>query len=79
VNLSSPTNATIADSQGVSTVVDDEPRISNSDVSEKEGKKNQTTLFTFTVTLSTAYEQAVTVSYRTPDGTAATSNSDYPE
>src|SRR5439155_13121556 len=28
VNLSSPTNATIADGQGVGTIVDDEPRIS---------------------------------------------------
>ena len=27
VNLSSPTNATIADGQGVGTIVDDEPRI----------------------------------------------------
>ncbi|HYH66736.1 MAG TPA: FG-GAP-like repeat-containing protein, partial [Urbifossiella sp.] len=49
VNLSSPTNAAIADGQGVGTIVDDEPRISISDVSQKEGKKNQTTLFTFTV------------------------------
>ena len=77
VNLSSPTNATIADGQGVGTIVDDEPRISISDVTKKEGKKNQTTLFTFTVTLSAAYDQPVTMSFRTVDGTATTSDSDY--
>ncbi|HZL89234.1 MAG TPA: Calx-beta domain-containing protein, partial [Pirellulaceae bacterium] len=42
-----------------------------------EGKRGQTTLFTFTVTLSTAYDQPVTVSYKTTDGTATTSNNDY--
>ena len=77
VNLSSPTNATIADGQGVGTIVDDEPRISISDVTKKEGKKNQTTLFTFTVTLSAAYDQAVTMSFRTVNGTAKTSDNDY--
>jgi ELWxxDGT repeat protein len=77
VNLSSPTNATIADGQGVGTIVDDEPRISISDVSKKEGKKGQTTSFTFTVTLSAAYDQAVTMSFRTTDGTAKTSDIDY--
>ena len=77
VNLSSPTNATIADGQGVGTIVDDEPRISISDVTKTEGKKNQTTLFTFTVTLSAAYDQPVTMSFRTVDGTATTSDNDY--
>ncbi len=77
VNLSSPTNATIADSQGVATIVDDEPRISVSDVTKKEGKKNRTTLFTFTVTLSAAYDQPVTMSYSTVNGTATTSDNDY--
>jgi len=57
--------------------VDDEPRISIGTVSKKEGKKNQTTLFTFTVTLSAAYDQAVTMSFRTADGTAKTSDNDY--
>jgi hypothetical protein len=77
VNLSGPTNATIADGQGVGTILDDEPRISISDVSKKEGKKNQTTQFTFTVTLSAAYDQPVSVSFRTSDGTAKTSDQDY--
>ncbi len=77
VNLSSPTNATIADGQGVGTILDDEPRITISDVSKKEGKKNQTTQFTFTVTLSAAYDQPVTMSFKTSDGTAKTSDNDY--
>jgi hypothetical protein len=77
VNLSGATNATIADSQGAGTIVDDEPRISISDVTKAEGKKGQTTLFTFTVTLSAAYDQPVTMSYRTVDGTATKSDGDY--
>jgi hypothetical protein len=77
VNLSGATNAVIADGQGAGTIVDDEPRISICDVSMKEGKKGQTTSFTFTVTLSAAYDQVVTLSFRTADGTAKTSDSDY--
>jgi hypothetical protein len=74
VNLSSPTNATVADGQGVGTIVDDEPRVSISDVSKAEGKQGQTTLFTFTVTLSAAYDESVTMSFKTTNGTA---NNDY--
>ena len=77
VNLSSPTNATIADGQGVGTILDDEPRVSIGDVTRHEGKKNQTTLFTFTVTLSVAYDQPVTMSFRTANGTATTADGDY--
>src|SRR5205823_4399288 len=77
VNLSNLNYGVIADSQGLGTIVDDEPRISISDVTKKEGNGNRTTLFTFTVTLSAAYDQAVTMSYRTVDGTATTSDSDY--
>src|SRR5262249_1448747 len=77
VNLRGATNATIADGQGVGTIVDDEPRISISDVSKSEGKKGKTTLFTFTVSLSAAYDQSVTMSFRTADGTAKTSDNDY--
>ncbi|HJZ57315.1 MAG TPA: Calx-beta domain-containing protein [Gemmataceae bacterium] len=51
--------------------------MSISDVTKAEGKKNQKTQFTFTVTLSAAYDQAVTMSYRTVDGTARTSDYDY--
>ncbi|HJZ53745.1 MAG TPA: Calx-beta domain-containing protein [Gemmataceae bacterium] len=77
VNLSNPVNAGIADSQGVGTIVDDEPRISISDVTKAEGRKNHTTQFTFTVRLSATYDQAVTMSFRTVDGTATTSDGDY--
>jgi len=61
----------------VGTIVDDEPRISITDVAKKEGKKGQTTLFTFTVTLSGAYDQPVTMSFRTVNGSAKTSDNDY--
>src|SRR5262249_28988722 len=77
VNLSTPTNATIADGQGVGTILDNEPRISISDVTHKEGNGKKTTLFVFTVTLSAAYDQAVTMSYQTVNGTATTSDGDY--
>jgi probable HAF family extracellular repeat protein len=77
VNLSSPDYASVAVGQGVGTILDDEPRISISDVTKKEGRPGQTTLFTFTVTLSAAYDQAVTMSFRTVDGTAKTSDNDY--
>lgn len=76
VTLSNATNAPIDDGQGVGTIVDDEPRISVSDVTMAEGPRNQTTLFTFTVTLSAPYDQPVTVSYRTVNGTAK-SGEDY--
>lgn len=77
VNLSGAVNATIADGQGIGAIVDNEPWISIGNVSKKEGNGKGTTLFTFTVKLSTAYDQAVTVSYRTVNGTATTGDSDY--
>ena len=77
VNLSGPTNATMADGQGVGNIVEDEPSIGISDASKREGKNGKTTLFSFTVTLSAAYDQPVTVSFRTADGTATTADNDY--
>jgi Calx-beta domain/FG-GAP-like repeat len=77
VNLSAPTNATIGDGQGVITIFDNEPRIMIDDVSKAEGRKNRSTFFTFTVTLVSAYDQPVTVSLRTVDGTATTAAGDY--
>ena len=76
VNLSNAVNAGYADSQGVGTIVDDEPRISISDVSMTEGSSG-TKNFVFTVTLSAAYDQVVTLSYQTTNGTATTGNNDY--
>jgi hypothetical protein len=77
VNLSGAINATIPDTQAVGTIVDDEPRISISDVSKAEGKRNKSTLFTFTVTLSVPYDQPVTMSFQTVNDTATTSDGDY--
>jgi FG-GAP-like repeat/Calx-beta domain len=77
VNLSAATNATIGDAQAICTILDNEPRISISDVAIKEGKQNQTTQFTFIVTLSAAYDQPVTMSFQTSNGTAMTSDNDY--
>jgi hypothetical protein len=77
LNLSNPINAIIADGQALGTILDDEPRISITDFTKAEGKRSSTTLFTFTVTLSAAYDQPVTMSFRTADGTATTSDSDY--
>jgi Calx-beta domain/FG-GAP-like repeat len=77
VNLSTPTNATIADAQAICTILDNEPRISISDVAIKEGKQNQTTQFTFIVTLSATYDQPVTMSFQTVNGTATTNDNDY--
>jgi hypothetical protein len=71
VNLSAAANATLVDGHGVATIMDDEPRISISNVTKGEGKKGQTTLFTFTVTLSAPYDQPVTMSYRTANWIAA--------
>jgi len=76
VNLSGATNATIADGQAVGSIVDNEPRISINNVSKKEGNGKGTTLYVFTVSLSVAYDQPVTVSYATANGTAA-AGSDY--
>jgi len=53
--------------------VDDEPRISVNDVTKAEGKSG-TTSFTFTVTLSSVYDAAVTVNFATADGTANAGN-----
>jgi hypothetical protein len=77
VNLSAPSNATIADGQGQGTIIDDDtvPGISINDVTVIEGNTG-TTNATFLVSLSAASGQTVTVSYATADGTA-TAGSDY--
>lgn len=76
VNLSSPTNATIADGQGVGTITDDEPRVTISDVTRAEGRSGSAS-FVFTVSLSAAYDVAVTVRFTTSNGTATVSDRDY--
>jgi probable HAF family extracellular repeat protein len=77
VNLNGASNAVIIDGQGDGAIEDDEPRISISDVTKAEGRNGKTTLFTFTVTLLAAYDQPVTMSFKTTDGTAKTSDNDY--
>src|SRR5207249_1301405 len=78
VNLSNPTNATISDNQGAGTIVNDDgqPTISISDVSQNEGNVGPT-LFTFTVSLSSASFLPITVNYATADGTATVADGDY--
>jgi hypothetical protein len=77
VNLSSATNATIADSQGVGTISNDDsqPTIAINDVSLTEGNAG-TTVATFTVSLSNASSQTITVNYTTADN-SATAGGDY--
>ena len=67
VNLSTPNSyAEISKGVGFGTIVDNEPRISITGAYNYYGES----LFTFTVSLSAAYEQAVTVNFATADGTA---------
>jgi disulfide oxidoreductase YuzD len=77
VNLSAATNATITDNQGVGTINNDDaqPTISINDVTVTEGNTG-TVAATFTVTLSNASSQTITMNYATADGTAA-ANGDY--
>jgi hypothetical protein len=66
VNLSTPNSyAEVSKGVGVGTIADDEPRISIGDV-----WNNGETSFTFTVSLSTAYDEPVTVDFATVEGTA---------
>jgi uncharacterized membrane protein YciS (DUF1049 family) len=77
VNLSGATNATIADSQGIGTITDNDatPSLVINNVSVTEGNTG-TQNAVFTVTLSAASGQTVTVNYATANGTA-TAGSDY--
>ena len=64
--------ATIADNQGLGTIVDNEQPgvLSIDDVSVTEPDSGETVTATFTVTLSQATDQDVTVAFTTADGTA---------
>ena len=67
VNVSTPNSyAVISKGVGVGTIVDNEPRISIADAYNYYGESS----FTFTVSLSAAYDQAVTVNFATANGTA---------
>ena len=67
LTLSSPTNATISDATGTLTIVDDDaaPSLSINDVSYTESGTGGNA--TFTVTLSAASGQDVTVDYASSD------------
>lgn len=77
VNLTGAVAATIATAQGVGTITNDDPlpSISIGDVAVTEGNAG-TKLMTFTLTLSGASGQTITVGYSTANGTA-TAGSDY--
>jgi hypothetical protein len=71
LNLTTPSNATLADGVGQGTITDDDGQatLSVNDVAVTEGD-SATTPATFTVTLSTASGQPVTVHYATANATA---------
>ncbi|MFL6229159.1 MAG: FG-GAP-like repeat-containing protein [Pyrinomonadaceae bacterium] len=74
VNLSDATNASILNAQGTGTIFDDDgPTISVNDVSVKEGGPGNT-VATFTVSLSAASPQTVSVRFGTAPGTATSFN-----
>src|SRR5262249_50727713 len=77
VTLSNPTNAALAKARAVGTIVDDDggPSLSILDVTVAEGNSG-TTNAVFTVSLSQASGQPVTVVAQTANGTA-TAGSDY--
>ena len=69
VNLSLAEGAVIGDGQGTGTILDDESRITISDVSKNEGQSG-TTKFVFSVSVSPASAVAVSVTFATADGSA---------
>ena len=77
VNLTVPVNATVADAQGVGTITDDDgaPSLSITDVTVTEGNTGSANAV-FTVSLSAASGQTVTVNYATANGTG-TAPQDY--
>jgi hypothetical protein len=78
VNLSNPSNATVADGQGQATILNDDaaPSLAIGDVTVKEGNSGVTNAI-FLVTLSAASGQTVTVDYASADGSAKTATKDY--
>jgi len=69
VNLSGPTNALIADGQGKGTILNDDAKVSISDVVEVEGDSGKT-YAVFTVSLSTPSSLQTSVNYATANGSA---------
>src|SRR5439155_67330 len=78
VNLSAPVNATIADNQGLGTILDNDsaPSLAINSVAVTEGNSGTTPAIS-TVTLSAPSSFTVTVKWATADGTATVANNDY--
>lgn len=77
VNLSAGNGATILDSQGVGTILNDDLFvISVNDVTLAEGDSG-TTSFVFTVSMPSASAGTVSIDYAIADGSATTAGSDY--
>ncbi len=78
VSLTNPVNASIADSQAVGTILDDDsaPTFTIASVTQAEGAGGATT-FVFTVTLAPTSASTTTVQASTADGTATAASGDY--
>jgi hypothetical protein len=79
VNLGSASHAKVTEGQGVVTIVDDDdhrPQLSINNVWAWDAASGST-LYTFTVSLSAAVGDPVTVNYATADGTATAADGDY--
>ncbi len=77
LNLTDPTNATLADNQGGGAIIDDDtaPTLTVNDVTVAEGNSGSVNAI-FTVTLSAPSGQTISVGHATADGTA-TAGLDY--
>ncbi len=79
VNLSSPSNAALTTGSAVGTILNDvaEPTVSIVAPPPTEAPDSGTTPFVFTVNLSAASGQAITVAYAPADGSAAAAANQY--
>ena len=82
VNLSGAVNATISDSQGAGTILNDDTptthTITINDVAIAEGNFGTTSFVTFTVTLNRlSVSGAISVDFATADDSATVANNDY--
>jgi hypothetical protein len=78
VNLWAVENATLADGQGVGTILDDDapPALTINNASIAEGRTG-VRFIVFTVSLSAASDRVISVNFATANGTATTANNDY--
>jgi hypothetical protein len=76
LDLSDAVGANVTNSVGYGYILNDEPWINIESAQIVEGNSG-TRLMTFTVYLSAAYDQTITVKYKTENGTAKVSDKDY--